>query len=103
MSHKGFCLAMLKILMKEHLGGSHIFMKSTPRSLGDRTCMVIGYNYNSQKVLRFIFTEGAISTDPGGPYLSRFPDNYSHVHIQCVFFLYAWQLFQCLQFNSQSK
>ena len=78
-------------------------MKSNKIFPVDIPLIDIGYKYNYQKALRFNATEGARSTDPGGPYLSRFPDNYSHVYIQCVFFLYAWQLFQCLQLNRQSK
>ena len=41
--------------------------------------MSIGYNYKTHKVLGFIATEGAGSTDPGNPYLSCFPKKYSYV------------------------
>ena len=51
-------------------------MKSTPRVPGDRPLMAIGYKYNSRKVLVIIATEGYVSTEPGDPYLFRFPDSY---------------------------
>ena len=54
-------------------------MKSNTNVLGDISLMAIGYKYNSHKVLGFISTEGAVSTNPGDPYLSRFPDNYSNL------------------------
>ena len=46
--------------------------------------MAIGYKYNSRKVLRFIPTEGSGSTEPGDPYLSRFPDIYLNVSVFLV-------------------
>ena len=67
--------------MKEWPGGSHIFMKSTPRVTGDRPLMAIGYKYRSQKVLGFIYMEGGGSTEPGVPYLYFCPANYSSVSI----------------------
>ena len=72
-SHKGF-LSTLEKLMKDCPGGSYFVMKSNPRFPVDRPLLAIGYKYNSRKVLGFISTEGAGSTEPGDPYLSCFPD-----------------------------
>ena len=56
-------------------------MKSTTRVPGDIPLIYIGVTYNSRKVLGFIATEGAGSTEPGDPYLPRFPEKYSNVSI----------------------
>ena len=60
--------------MKDYPGGSYLVLKSTPRVPGESPLLAIGYKYNSRKVLLFIATEGSGSTEPGDPYLSRFPD-----------------------------
>ena len=83
-SHKGFCLAMLEKLMKDWPGGSYLVLKSNQRFPGERSLLDIGYKYNSRKVLGFIVTEGAGSTEPGDPCLSRFPDIYSNVSVRPV-------------------
>ena len=62
-------------------------MKSTPRVPGERPLLSIGYKYNSRKALGFIATEGAVSTEPGDPYLSHFPDIYSNVSFPPLLFL----------------
>ena len=82
--HKGFCLAKLEKLIKDWPGGSYLILKSTPRFPGESSLLSIGYKYNSRKVLVFIATEGAGSTEPGDPYLSRFPDIYSNVYVRPV-------------------
>ena len=82
--HKGFCLDTLEKLMKYCPGGSYLVLKSTPRFPGERTLLAIGYKYNYGKVLGFISAEGAGSTEPGYPYLSRFPDIYSNVSVRPV-------------------
>ena len=66
--HKGFCLATLEKLMKDWLGRSYLILKITPRFPGERPRLAIGYKYNYRKVLGFIATEGARSTEPGDPY-----------------------------------
>ena len=71
--------------MKYLLGGSYLVMDSTPRFLGERPLLDIGYKYNSRKVQVFIATEGAGSTESGDPYLSRFPDIYYNVSVLPVF------------------
>ena len=83
-SHKGFCLDTLENLMKYWPVGSYLVMESTTRFPGCRQLMTIGYNYNSRKVLWFIDTEGAGSTEPGDHYLSLFLDMYSHVSVCLV-------------------
>ena len=59
-------------------------MKSTPRVSGDRSLIVIRYKYISQKFLGFIATEGNGINEPGVPYLSSYPENYSNVSIPTV-------------------
>ena len=83
-SHKGFCLATLENLMKHWTGGSYLVMKSTPRVTGERPLLAIGYKYSSRKILGFIDTKGGRSTEPGDPYLFRFPDIYSNVSVRPV-------------------
>ena len=51
-------------------------MNSTPRFSGEITLLANGYKYNSRKVLGYIATEGNGSTEPGDPYLFRFPENF---------------------------
>ena len=77
MSHKGFCLDMLEKLMKYWPGGSYLVLRSTPIFSGERPLLAIGYKYNYRKVLGFIATEGAGSTEKVDTYLSSFPDIYS--------------------------
>ena len=83
-SHKVF-LATLEKLMKDWPGGSYLVLKSTPRFPSEGPLLSIGYKYNSRKVLGFIATEGAGSTEPGDPYLSRFLDIYSNVSVRPIF------------------
>ena len=70
--------------MKDWLGGSYLVLKSTPRFPSEIPLLAIEYKYNSRKVLGFIATGGAGSTEPGDPYLSRFPDIYSNVSVRPV-------------------
>ena len=60
-------------------------MNSTPRVPGDIPPMAIVHKYKYRKVLGFIATKGSGSTEPSGPYLSLFPDNYYNVSICPVF------------------
>ena len=66
--------------------GSYIFTKSTPRFPGEIQLLAIGYKYSSRKVLGFIATEGAESTEPSDPYLSRFPDFDYNVYVHPIVF-----------------
>ena len=56
-------------------------MNITPRVPVGRSLLAIGYKYNYRKVLVFIASEGAGSTEPGDPYLSSFPDIYYNVSV----------------------
>ena len=80
-SHRGFFLAKFEMLMKKWPGGSYLVVKSTPSVPGDRPNISIGYKYNSRKVQGFIATEWAGITEPGDPYLSRYPENYYNVSV----------------------
>ena len=62
--------------MKDWPGVSYLVMNSTPRFPGERPLLSIGHKYNYRKVLGFIATEGAGSTEPGYPYLYCFPEIY---------------------------
>ena len=73
---RGFFLGTLEKLMKDCPGGSYFVMKSTPRVPVGRPFLSIWCKYNSRKVLVFIATEGAGSTEPGDPYLYCFPDSF---------------------------
>ena len=84
MIHKGFCLSTLEKLIKDWTGGSYLVMKSTPTAHVGRPLLDVGYRYNSRKVLGYIATEGAGSTEPGDPYLSCFPNIFSDVSIHPV-------------------
>ena len=70
--------------MTEWMVGSYIVMNITPRVPHDRSLMTIGHKCNSRKVLGFIATEGAGSTDPGNTCLYSFPENDSNVYIHPV-------------------
>ena len=59
-------------------------MNITPRVPGGIPLLAIEYNHNYRKVLRFIATEGSVSTELVDPYLSRFPDIYSNVSVRPV-------------------
>ena len=82
---QGDFFSYIRKLMKDWPGGSYLVLKSTPRFSGENPLLVIGYKYNSRKVLGFIATEGAGSNEPGDPYLSRFPDIYSNLSVRPVF------------------
>ena len=75
--------------MKYWPGRSHIVMKSTPKVTGDIPLLAIRYKYRYQKVLGFINTKGAVSTETGVPYFSHYPENYSHVSIFPVLFTHV--------------
>ena len=48
---------------------------------GDRLMLVIGYNYNYQKVISSIATEGAASTKYDILCLSNYSDQFTHVAV----------------------
>ena len=77
-------------------GGSYFVLKSTPLFLGEIPLLAICYKYNFRKVLGFIATEGAGSTEPGDPYLSFFHDIYSNVSVCPVVFTHLLGRYLCL-------
>ena len=64
--------------MKGFPGGTWIVMEGFAESEGV-PLVCIGYKYNVKKVLVFISTKGAGSTQPGQPYLAKFPDKFGNV------------------------
>ena len=70
--------------MKYWPGGSYLIMKSNQRVPSGRPLLANGHKYNSRKFLGFIATEGAGSTSPGDPYVSRLPNIYSNVSVRPV-------------------
>ena len=80
-SHKVFFLHTFEKLIMFWPKMSHLVMKSALIVPRDKPLLTIGYTYISKKVLRIISTEGAGSTEPDVPYLSRYPENYSNVSI----------------------
>ena len=83
--HKVFCLATLKKLIKDWPGGSYLVMNINPRFPGGIPLLEIGHKCHYRKVLGFIDTEGAESTEPSDSYLSCFPEIYSNVSIRPIF------------------
>ena len=51
---------------------------------GGRPLIAIGYKYNAQKVLYFIVTDNAGSTNTGTTYLSKYPDQFTNVSIRPI-------------------
>ena len=51
---------------------------------GERPLVDIGYKYNVQKVIYFIFTDNSGITKTGIPYLSQYPYQYNNVAIRPV-------------------
>ena len=70
--------------MKDWPVGSYLVMNSTTRVPVGRPLLVIGYKYNSSKVLGFISTEGAGIITPGDTYLSHFPHIYFNISVHPV-------------------
>ena len=56
-SSQGLFPSYVVNLTKEWPGGYHIFMKSSPRVLGYKPLVAMGYKYRYDKVLGFIDTE----------------------------------------------
>ena len=64
--------------MKDFPGGIWIMMEG--RAEKEYVPLVcIGYKYNFKKVLVFLSTKGGGSTQPGEPYLAKFPDKFDNV------------------------
>ena len=82
--------------MKDYPGGTWIVMEEkTEITKANLVC--VGYKYNKKKVLTFIMTRGAGSTEEGDPYEARFPNRYGNLcihHVACpkcisLFFKYS--------------
>ena len=51
---------------------------------GDIPLIAIGYKYNARKVLSFIVTDNAGTTNTGIPYLYKYPDQFTNGAIRPV-------------------
>ena len=70
--------AFLEDQMKDFPGGTWIVLEGHAEK-EDVDLVCIGYKYNKKKVLIFVTTKGAGSTNPGEPYVARFPDKFGNV------------------------
>lgn len=71
--------------MTGYPGGTWITMAGCTEKTGTDLVM-IGYKHNKKKVLTFVATRGAGSTENGEPYEARFPDKYGNLcicHVAC--------------------
>ena len=78
---KGFCKETIEKLTKNWTRGSYLLLVSKPMVLGSRPPIDIYYNYNMRKVLSFIATYNAYSTQAGIPCLYKYPDQFANVGI----------------------
>ena len=62
---------------------------------GCRPLIPIGYKYNARKVLSFIVTENAWSTQADLPYLSKYPEQFTNVAIRPVARTLVMSIFFC--------
>ena len=69
--------------MIDYPGGTWITMEGTTEKTGT-ALVIIGYKYNKKKVLTFVTTRGAGSTEKGEPYEARFPDKYGNLCVRHV-------------------
>jgi len=69
--------------MAQFPGGTWITLEGRAQKEGvDLVC--IGYKYNKKKVLTFVLTRGAGSSEDGEPYHARFPDKFGNLCIRQV-------------------
>ena len=81
-AHSKFPKAELETIMSNWPGGSHMVMERVGSSRPDDTLpplFVLGYKYNSRKVISFICTKEAGSTELGEPYVARFLNGCNNV------------------------
>ena len=69
--------------MKDMPGGTWIVMEGTPDKEGV-DLVIVGYKYNKSKVLTFVMSKGAASTEAGKPYEAKFPDRFGNVCVRYV-------------------
>ena len=67
-NNKGFFKETIEKLTKYWPGGSYLLLRSKPMVPGGSLSVSIGYKYNVQKVLYFIFTDNSGITKTGIPY-----------------------------------
>ena len=77
-AHARFPKKFLEKEMKEMPGGTWITMEGTCGRTGTRL-VAMGYKYNKKKVLQFVITRGAGSTEKGFPYHAKYNDEYGNV------------------------
>ena len=80
-----FCAESTEKLTNDWSEISCLVFNSNPMVLGDSLIFSIGYNYNPQKVILLIATEGAGTTKSVILYLSDYPDHFTNISIQPVF------------------
>ena len=71
-AHAKFPKAYLELTMADWVPGSHLVLETTVKG---NKYYAIGYKYNMKKVLCFVCTENAGSTEPGEPYEAKWTDN----------------------------
>ena len=82
-NHSNYPKKEIEDLMDDFPSGSHLVFECKSPTTG--VCLVaIGYKYNARKVLCFVATKNAGSTQPGTPYIARFPDEYGNVSNRAV-------------------
>ena len=81
---KGLCKETIEKLTRYWPGGSYLVLRSNHMVPGGRPLISISYKYNARKVLYFIVTYNAGSTQAGLAYLSKYPDQFSNVAIRPV-------------------
>ena len=73
----------LEELMKDWPGGTWVVMEGVTEK-EDVALVCIGYKYNKKKVLTFVCSKGAGSTEAGKPYEAKFPDRFGNVCVRHV-------------------
>ena len=77
-AHSRTLKKFLEEKMRLFPGGTWIVMEGFAKK-EEVPLVCIGYKYDVKKVLVFITTKGAGSTQPGEPYLAKFADKYGNV------------------------
>ena len=81
---KGFFKETIEKLTKYCPGGSYLVLSRNPMVPGYRPIIAIGYKYNVPNILYLVVTDNAGSTKTGIPYLSKYPDHFTHVAVRPV-------------------
>ena len=75
------CKNIINNLTKDWSGGSYLRLNKNSKVSGYRPLISIGYKYNACRVLYFITTADAGSTNSDIPYLSMYPEPFSNFSI----------------------